>query len=203
MILLNLSSIPTEWNQALSTRYMSFWTWFLRMCVFNSWKTPMLANSISQAHPWCGASPSCGISINLVSSSDADWIVFQGIVPTLIIVQIGLGRDAHDIDTTASMVQSGFISTNDQYDLPPTEPPPPMSTFGSPTLPPSTYTLTNQRTSRLIEMPCRTNEVEESEVSWLGSYISFPGCLTISGRVWESSGLLERRTAVLMIAPWC
>lgn len=168
MILLNLSSIPTEWNQALSTRYMSFWTWFLRMCVFNSWKTPMLANSISQAHPWCGASPSCGISINLVSSSDADWIVFQGIVPTLIIVQIGLGRDAHDIDTTASMVRSGFLSTNDS---PPTGPPPPISPPGSPRLPPLTYTLANERTSRLIEMRSRTNEVEEPEVSWLGPYI--------------------------------
>lgn len=42
----NLTSIPTEWNRALSTRYMSFWTWFLRTCVFNSWNTPISTNSI-------------------------------------------------------------------------------------------------------------------------------------------------------------
>ena len=90
---------------------------------------------------------------------------FQGIVPTLIIVQIGLGRDAHDIDTTASMVQSGFTSMNEHCDSPPTGPPPPISSLGSPTLPPLTYTLTNQRTSRIIELRFQTNEVEESEVS--------------------------------------
>jgi len=88
-----------------------------------------------------------------------------GIVPTLIIVQIGLGRDAHDIDTTASVVQSGFTMTNDHYDLPPTGPPPPITPLGSPTVPPLTYTLTNQRSSRLIEMRSRTNDVEESVVS--------------------------------------
>jgi hypothetical protein len=81
-------------------------------------------------------------------------------------VQIGLGRDAHDIDTTASMVQSGFTSTNDHYDSTPTGPPPPISPLVSPTLPPLTYTPTNQRTSTLIEMRSRKNEVEESvEVS--------------------------------------
>jgi len=88
-----------------------------------------------------------------------------GIVPTLIIVQIGLGRDAHDIDTTASMVQSGFTMTNDHYDSPPTGPPPPITPLGSPTVPPLTYTLTNQRTSRLIEMRSWTNDIEESVIS--------------------------------------
>ena len=71
MTQLNLSSVPTEWNQALSTRYMSFWTWFYRTCVVNSWNTPILTNfHFHKAHPWCWASPSSGISINSVSSSE-------------------------------------------------------------------------------------------------------------------------------------
>lgn len=41
----NLTSIPTEWSQGLSTRYISFWTWFLRTCVVNCWNPPVLTNS--------------------------------------------------------------------------------------------------------------------------------------------------------------
>jgi len=93
---------------------------------------------------------------------DAGLVQVVGIVPTLIIVQIGLGHDGHDIDTTASMVQSGFISTNGHYDSTLTGPPPPISLVGSHTVPPSTYTHTN----RLIEIRSRKDEVEESiEVS--------------------------------------
>jgi hypothetical protein len=62
---------------------------------------------------------------------DAGLAQVVGIVPTLIIVQIGLGRDSHDVDTTASMVQTegrGFVPTTDfAYDDPPLDPPPPMS----------------------------------------------------------------------------
>lgn len=41
----NLTSISTEWNQALYTRSMSFWTWFLRTCVVNCWNPPISTNS--------------------------------------------------------------------------------------------------------------------------------------------------------------
>jgi hypothetical protein len=41
----NLMSIPTEWNQALSTQYISSWTWFLRTCVVNCWNPPISTNS--------------------------------------------------------------------------------------------------------------------------------------------------------------
>jgi len=78
---------------------------------------------------------------------DAGLAQIVGIVPTLIIVQIGLGRDAHDVDTTASMVRSdarGFTTTCD--DFPPTGPPPPVS---SPMPPPLNFS--NQRTSRISE----------------------------------------------------
>jgi hypothetical protein len=74
---------------------------------------------------------------------DAGLAQVVGIVPTLIIVQIGLGRDAHDIDTTTSFVRSnarGFTTMSDPgYD----SPPPPMSAIGSPTPPPLAYSLTN------------------------------------------------------------
>ncbi|KAF9561690.1 hypothetical protein CPC08DRAFT_688585 [Agrocybe pediades] len=83
---------------------------------------------------------------------DAGLAQVVGIVPTLIIVQIGLGRDAHDIDegTTATMVRTDGTrafnitrtSTND-HDYANDPPPgsPPMSDFGSPTIsiPPSTF----------------------------------------------------------------
>lgn len=56
---------------------------------------------------------------------------------------------------------------NDHYGSAPTGGPlPPIPPLGSPTVPPLTYTPTNQRTSILIEMHSRKNEVEESvEVS--------------------------------------
>lgn len=98
------------------------------------------------------------------------------------------------------MVQSGFTSTNDPYDSPPTGPPPPMSPLASPMLPPMTYPLTNQRTSRLIEMRSRTNEVEES---W-GLMI---GIIYYSLFAWQYQVEFEDRRAcwntVLMITPWC
>ena len=89
-------------------------------------------------------------------------------MPTLIIVQIGLGRDAHDIDTTTSFVRSdarGFTSMYDPgYDLPPGAPPP-MSPIGSPMPPALAYSLTNQRLNGLVEMNSRTNENEACGVS--------------------------------------
>jgi hypothetical protein len=98
---------------------------------------------------------------------DAGLAQIVGIVPTLIIVQIGLGRDAHDIDTTTSMVRSdarGFTTTNEfSYDVPPPGSPP-----MSPTLPPLAFSpmqqaqqQTMQRTSRLLEVRPRTEEDAE------------------------------------------
>lgn len=51
---------------------------------------------------------------------------------------------------------------NDHYDSTPTGPLTPIPPHGSPTVPPLTYTPTNQRTSTLIEMLSRKNDVEES-----------------------------------------
>ncbi|KAF8154713.1 hypothetical protein B0H34DRAFT_717555 [Crassisporium funariophilum] len=100
---------------------------------------------------------------------DAGLAQVVGIVPTLIIVQIGLGRDAHDVDTTASMVRSdtrGIGSTNDyNYDAPPTGPPPPISPITSPVLPPLTFPQTSQRTSRLFETRSRMEDDREWGVS--------------------------------------
>lgn len=133
--------------------------------------------------------------------------MFQGIVPTLIIVQIGLGRDSYDVDTTTSIVRSdarAFTSTCDHsYDPPPMGPPPPISQLASPMPPPLTFSVTNSRTNRLPELRSRTHEDEEHGVSWLGSYI-IPCLLDIliSGRSWGLSRLAGRQAAVLVIASW-
>jgi len=98
---------------------------------------------------------------------DAGLAQVVGIVPTLIIVQIGLGRDAYDIDNTTSMVRSdarGFTTTNDfSYDAPPSDPPPSMS-MSSPVLPPLMFSptqQTTQRSSRLFEVRPRMDEDAE------------------------------------------
>jgi len=101
---------------------------------------------------------------------DAGLAQIVGIVPTLIIVQIGLGRVAHDVDTTTSMVRSdarGFTTTaNDfSYDAPPPGSPP--MTMTSPVLPPlafppsAQHQTTTQRTSRLFETHQRREEDAE------------------------------------------
>jgi len=99
---------------------------------------------------------------------DAGLAQIVGIVPTLIIVQIGLGRDAHDVDydTSGSMVRSdarGILTMNDlNYDAPPPGSPP-----ASPILPPLAFSpmqqvqTTTQRTTRLVEVRPRMDEDAE------------------------------------------
>ncbi|PPR05784.1 hypothetical protein CVT26_010158 [Gymnopilus dilepis] len=99
---------------------------------------------------------------------DAGLAQIVGIVPTLIIVQIGLGRDAHDVDydSSGSMVRSdarGISTVNDiNYDVPPPGSPP-----TSPALPPLAFSpmqqvqTTTQRTTRLFEVRSRMDDDEE------------------------------------------
>ncbi|KAF8178925.1 hypothetical protein BJ912DRAFT_983454 [Pholiota molesta] len=93
-------------------------------------------------------------------------VVFpDGIVPTLIIVQIGLGRNAHDVDTSASMVRTDAratlaTTTNEySYDAPPSGSPPPMSPIS---LPPVSFSpQTVQRGTRTYEShPDRESDAE-------------------------------------------
>jgi len=112
--------------------------------------------------------------------------LLQGIVPTLIIVQIGLGRDSHDMEggTTTSMVRTdatrGFNITRTSmldHDYANDPPPgsPPMSDVGSPTLsiPPSTFSgmqhhhnmqQTTQRSSRLFDLHRMESRKTEDDV---------------------------------------
>ncbi|KAH9475877.1 hypothetical protein JR316_0011437, partial [Psilocybe cubensis] len=96
---------------------------------------------------------------------DAGLAQIVGIVPTLIIVQIGLGQDTHDVDTSASMVQTdgrGFTTTTNDYsyDVPPSDPPPALS----PVIPPLLFSPTQQttlRSSRIFEVRPRMDEDTE------------------------------------------
>ncbi|KAF8960650.1 hypothetical protein BDZ97DRAFT_1296114 [Flammula alnicola] len=104
---------------------------------------------------------------------DAGLAQIVGIVPTLIIVQIGLGRDAHDVDTTTSMVRTdvrGMTTTNDfSYDEPPSGSPP-----MSPVLPPVSFSpQTIQRSTRLPDLIYVTESnrdlhVRSEDVRWEG-----------------------------------
>ena len=90
--------------------------------------------------------------------------VIQGIVPTLIIVQIGLGRNATEVDTSASMVRTDTramaTTINDfSYDGPPSGSPPPMSPIS---LPPVSFSpQAVQRATRPFEShPDRESDAE-------------------------------------------
>ncbi|KJA18262.1 hypothetical protein HYPSUDRAFT_45430 [Hypholoma sublateritium FD-334 SS-4] len=81
---------------------------------------------------------------------DAGLAQVVGIVPTLIIVQIGLGMSTHDADTSASVVRTDgrtmANTTEFQYDIPPSGSPPPPSPIS---LPPVTFSIQAvQRTNR-------------------------------------------------------
>lgn len=86
-------------------------------------------------------------------------------MPTLIIVQIGLGRNAYDVDTSASMVRTdaratlGTTTNEFSYGGPPSGSPPPMSPIS---LPPVSFSLqTVQRGTRTHEShPDRESDAE-------------------------------------------
>ncbi|KAF9479542.1 hypothetical protein BDN70DRAFT_688951 [Pholiota conissans] len=95
---------------------------------------------------------------------DAGLAQVVGIVPTLIIVQIGLGRNATDVDTSASMVRTDTramtTTVNDfSYDGPPSGSPPPMSPIS---LPPVSFSpQAVQRATRPYEShPDRESDAE-------------------------------------------
>ena len=115
----------------------------VRMLHFRRFLTSSSYLSTGTAALGCGPCPSCGTSF--YASAVYRLILmycFQGIVPTLIIVQIGLGMSTHDADTSASVVRTDgramANTTEFQYDIPPSGSPPPPSPIA---LPPVTFSM--------------------------------------------------------------